>query len=211
VRRTPAPDLCHPRRIRVKGIDIANTARGDLDIQGHLARGFECRRRLMIEIDTGGDPDSLIYFFDHMVEGEVPFDLIGLTYYPFWHGPLSALSNTLSTLADRYEKDVLVAETAYPYTLVDSDDEANVLSSASQLPDGARFPATPTGQHDFFAALREVVLQVPNGRGAGFLVWEPSWRAGVDAGPDHGNAFDNLTLVDADGAALPAIGSFGAP
>lgn len=166
---------------------------------------------VMIDIDTGGDVAQSTYFFDHIRSAGIEYDLIGLTYYPFWHGSLSALEQNLGTLAARYNKDILIAETSYPWTLDDADSEPNVISNAADLPDGALYPPTPTGQQHFYQALRRILLAVPDGHGAGFLVWEPGWLSGVNATAQTGNAFDNLTLFDHTGRALSALDSFAAP
>jgi arabinogalactan endo-1,4-beta-galactosidase len=166
---------------------------------------------IMIDIDTGGDVDQSIYFFDHIEDAGVEYDLIGLTYYPFWQGSLNDLKQNLDTLATRYNKDVLIAETAYPWTLVDADDEPNMVSDAADLPDGALYPPTPAGQQQFYQALRQILIDVPDGHGAGFLIWEPGWLAGVNASAELGNAYDNLTLFDSGGQGLPALDAFTAP
>ncbi|MCU1407804.1 MAG: arabinogalactan endo,4-beta-galactosidase [Glaciihabitans sp.] len=163
---------------------------------------------IMLDIDTGGDLGGTMYFFDHIVAAGIDFDLIGLTYYPFWNGSLDVLGDTLAVVAERYDRDILIAETSYPYTLVDADDEPNVLSDASALPDGERYPPSEEGQRAYYAALRATLAAVPDGRGVGFLVWEPGWLAGVGAGVDLGNAFDNLTLFDQKGRGLPALDAF---
>jgi arabinogalactan endo-1,4-beta-galactosidase len=50
------------------------------------------RLRIMLHFDQGGDNASSWSFFDHIVAERVPFDVIGLSYYPFWHGTVSALT-----------------------------------------------------------------------------------------------------------------------
>ncbi len=123
----------------------------------------------MIHIDRGGDNAGSRYFFDHILAERVRFDLIGQSYYPFWHGPLAALRANLGDLAGRYGKDIVVAETAYPWTTGKGDALANSFTSADQLPDAAAFPPTRAGQAAYFEALRQVIAQVPGGHGAGFF------------------------------------------
>jgi arabinogalactan endo-1,4-beta-galactosidase len=166
---------------------------------------------IMIDTDTGGDATVSRNFFDHVVAADIPFDLIGLTYYPFWNGSLSGLAKNLSDLATRFDKNILIAETSYPWTLSDGDHERNVVTSNHQLPDVAKYPPTERGQEEYYQALRAVLRAVPGGHGAGFLVWEPSWLPGVGAGGQTGNAFDNLTMFDADGRGLPSLDAFAAP
>jgi arabinogalactan endo-1,4-beta-galactosidase len=160
---------------------------------------------VMVHIDRGGDNGGAVWFYDQLAAQGVDFDLIGLSFYPFWHGPFSALQANLNDLATRYGKDIVIAETAYPWTLADGDDLANSLSSADQLPDGATYPATPLGQAGYFATLRQILRDVPHGHGAGFFDWEPEWVPGVGWEPGAGNPNDNLTMFDFTGAALPSV------
>lgn len=164
---------------------------------------------VMLHIDRGGDNGGSVWFYDHILAaGVVDFDVIGLSYYPFWHGPMTALRANLNDLSPRYGKDIVVAETAYPWTTGNGDDLANSFDSDSQLPDDAAYPATPQGQADFYSALRGVLAQVPDGRGAGFLAWEPEWIPGVGWEPGAGNPNDNLTMFDWQGNALPSLAAF---
>lgn len=161
---------------------------------------------IMVHTDTGGDVGMSTYFFDRMRAHQVDFDYIGLTYYPFWQGSLADLKNNLHTLAGRYGKDIIIAETAYPWTL--SNSGPSVVESAQALPDVAQHPPTPAGQAAFFRSLRQVLQEVPNGHGAGFFIWEPGWLPGVDANTDVGTTHGNLTLFDWKGRGLPALDAF---
>jgi arabinogalactan endo-1,4-beta-galactosidase len=166
---------------------------------------------VMVHIDRGGDNAGSIWFYDHIAEQGVRFDVIGLSFYPFWHGPFSALRQNLADLAGRYGKDLIVVETAYPWTLGNGDPLANLVTSADQLPEAARYPATVDGQAAYFATLRQILVEVPGGRGAGFFTWEPEWIPGVGWEPGAGNPNDNLTMFDWSGAALPSVRAFRRP
>ncbi|MFF2243837.1 arabinogalactan endo-beta-1,4-galactanase [Arthrobacter sp. NPDC058130] len=163
---------------------------------------------IMIHSDTGGDRDASINFFDQLQRQGVGFDMIGLTYYPFWNGSLADLDRTLRALAYRYNKDIIVAETAYPWTLSSSGGVRSVVRSAEALPDAAEYPPTPQGQANFYAALNRLLREVPDGRGAGYFIWEPGWLPGVGADAHTGNAHSNLTLFDWQGHGLPALDAF---
>lgn len=176
-------------------------------LQG-AAEGAPQPLRTLIHIDRGGDNRGARHFFDRVVGAGVAFDVIALSYYPFWHGSLTALQGNLDDLARRYGKDVLVVETSYPWMLPPDDRVEYQAARAEQLPDGARFPATPAGQAAYFEALRSVIQQVPQSRGLGFLAWEPAWLPGV--GWDHGedNPYGNLAMFDRQGAGLPSLEVF---
>jgi arabinogalactan endo-1,4-beta-galactosidase len=164
--------------------------------------------QVMVHIDRGGDNGGSVWFFDHILAQGVQFDVIGESYYAMWHGNLAALQANLNDLATRYGKPIVVAETAYPWTLTNGDDLDNFVWDASQLPDGALYPATPAGQAGYFEALRRILQTVPDGLGAGFVDWEPEWVPGVGWTTGAGNPNDNLTMFDFTGAALPSLRSF---
>lgn len=164
--------------------------------------------QIMVHIDRGGDNGGARYFYDHIRAQGVAFDVIGLSYYPMWHGSLSALQSNLNDLANRYGKDLILAETAYPWTLGNGDQLGNLVTSTGQLPNGGQFPPTTAGQAAYFEQLRTILAAVPNGRGAGFFDWEPGWIPGVGWSPGQGNPNDNLTMFDFSGNALPSLRAF---
>jgi arabinogalactan endo-1,4-beta-galactosidase len=158
--------------------------------------------------------DGLTWWFDEVVARDVPFDLIGLSYYGYWHGSLAALQGAVSTLSDRYDRDVLVVETAYPWTLDDQPglEWENVIDLESELVAG--YPATPAGQAANLRAVQDVVASAPGGRGIGVVYWEPAWTAVEGNGwdpedPTSGNAWENQAVFGHDGRMLPAAEQFG--
>jgi arabinogalactan endo-1,4-beta-galactosidase len=171
------------------------------------ARGARVRHRpeVMVHIDRGGDNGGSRWFYDHVLERDVDLDVIGLSYYPFWHGPVEDLQANLDDLAAAYGKDLVVAETAYPWTLDNGDSLENHIDQPAELPDADRWPATPAGQAAYFRALRSTIAAVPGGLGRGFFAWEPEWVPGVGWEPGAGNPNDNLTLFDFGGRALPGL------
>ena len=165
----------------------------------------------MVHVDRGGDNGGARWFYDHVREHDVDFDVIGLSYYPIWHGSLDDLRGNLDDLAGRYGKDLVVVETAYPWTLENGDDLENLITDLSQVPDAEEFPPTPAGQQAYFEGLRQVLLDVPDGRGLGFFAWEPEWVPGVGWTPGEGNPNDNMTMFDWQGRALPSLRAFRRP
>ena len=107
--------------------------------------------RLVVHYDQGGDNAGSRWFYDNVVAQHVPFDIIGLSYYPFWHGTLSQLRANVDDLAQRYQRDVSVVETQYGWTLDNGDQENNFLWTPDLLVPG--YPATPGGQLGFASDL----------------------------------------------------------
>lgn len=155
---------------------------------------------------------SLTWWLDEITSRGVPFDVIGLSYYGYWHGSLADLQDAISTTSARYDRDVLVVETAYPFTLADDTPAwENTIDLPSELVPG--YPATPAGQAAQFRAVQDAVAGAPGGRGLGAVYWEPGWTDvagnGWDpADPTSGNAWENQALFDFAGHLLPAARDF---
>ena len=64
----------------------------------------------MIHIALGGQNDEAVFWLDNMIARGVDFDILGLSYYPRWHGTLDDLNNNMRDLIKRYNKDVNVVE-----------------------------------------------------------------------------------------------------
>jgi arabinogalactan endo-1,4-beta-galactosidase len=167
--------------------------------------------RVMLHIDRGGKLGDTRWFFDNITAQQVPFDIIGQSYYPMWHGSLAELQANLEDSVARYAKPVLLAEIAYPWTFEDGDGRGNIVTADAVLPDMDRFPVTPRGQAAFYQAVREVLAGIPGGNGLGFLAWEPEWVPGVGWQPGAEASNDNLTQFDFTGHALPSIRAYRRP
>jgi beta-galactosidase len=65
---------------------------------------------IMLHIALGGQHDESVFFIDNMLARGVVFDVIGLSYYPKWHGSLEDLKNNVTLLAKSYKQDIIIAE-----------------------------------------------------------------------------------------------------
>jgi len=152
------------------------------------ARGNAPRPRIMIHIEKSGDIARTRYFFDNLIQRGVEFDVIGQSYYPWWHGSLLELRACLAFMAERYQKDIILVEVAYNWR------------PGEYRGDRGPFPETPGGQRDFLDEVNRAVLATPHGLGKGVFWWEPA----VAPGPlrtrgmfdDDGNALPVLTVFD---------------
>lgn len=165
---------------------------------------------VMLHIAEGGDNELARWWFDNMTHREVPFDVIGISYYPFWHGSLAELQYNLNDISARYEKDVIVVETAYAFTDQENDFHPNIANSSMAIP-GYLF--SPEGQRALLRDVMAIVRAVPDGRGLGVFYWDATWTAVTGNGwdstdPNSGNAWENQALFDFDERVLPALDEF---
>lgn len=107
----------------------------------------------------------------YLATQHVDYDVFASSYYPYWHGTLDNLTSLLSEIAETYNKKVMVAETSYAYTELDTDFSANTISSASGIV--KPYPFTVQGQAN---NVREVINSVANmTNGIGVFYWEGTW------------------------------------
>ncbi|WP_433718002.1 glycosyl hydrolase 53 family protein [Actinoplanes sp. CA-051413] len=165
--------------------------------------------KVVLHLAEGGNNGGHRWWFDQATARNVPFDVIAVSHYVYWHGSLGALQANLLDLAGRYGKPVMVAETAYGFTTAENDHETNIFTAA--LAETGGYPATPRGQSDALRDILTVVAGVPNALGV--FYWEPTWTAAEGAGwdpadPASGDGWENQALFDYSGRALPALSVF---
>ncbi len=157
---------------------------------------------IMIHIANAANNEISHWFFDNLTGQGVEFDYIGLSYYPWWHGTLDAVLNNLNDLALRYDRDIIIVEMAYPWTLQWNDNTGNIVGVIDQLHAG--YPATVSGQTNFIRDLIKIVRNVKNQKGVGLFYWAPDW---ISVQP-VGSAWENVTLFDFEGKVLSSMDVF---
>ncbi|MBC8181620.1 glycosyl hydrolase 53 family protein [candidate division KSB1 bacterium] len=158
--------------------------------------------KIMIHIAGAGNNSGNRWFFDNLFSRGVNFDIIGLSYYPWWHGTLSQVRNNLNDLAHRYKKDIIIVETAYPWTLQWFDAKHNKVGNQSQLHEG--YPASVNGQASFLRDLMQILRQTRDGRGKGIFYWAPEYISA----PPLLSSWENNTLFDFYGNSLNSMDVF---
>ena len=159
--------------------------------------------QIMIHLDAGGNNAACRWFLDNLKAQGVAFDVLGLSYYPWWQGTLADLAANLQDLSQHYPQDIILVETAYPWTLDWQDDTHNLVGLPGQLLPA--YPASPAGQAAFLRDVLAVVQAVPGGKGTGVYYWEPEYIA-VSG---FGSFWENMALFDFAGHSLPALSVLG--
>ena len=100
----------------------------------------------------------------------VDYDIIGLSYYPFWDGDFENMQNVVKMIKEDFGKDVMIAETSYCYTSQDGDGSGNSVSGTDDIVDG--YPATVQGQANI---LRDTMAAANEAGALGVFYWEGVW------------------------------------
>jgi arabinogalactan endo-1,4-beta-galactosidase len=155
--------------------------------------------KIMIHVAEGGDKERFQYFFDLIeANGVTDYNVIGMSYYAFWHGTLQAAKNNMNNIVARYGKEVVIVETSFPYTNADADNYPNMIAEEDLKISG--MAASVKNQKIMTEMTMNTVATVNNEKGLGVFYWEPLWipvrGAGVAKG--EGNEWDNQILFDAN-------------
>lgn len=124
-----------------------------------LNKGFDATKaidpkiKVVIHIDQGNNNSRFRWFFDNARNNNVKYDVIGLSYYPYWLNSnytmtIADLQNNLNDMVTRYNKEVMVVEVGGDFTLVQNT-------------------------KDMITATINAVRNVPNQKGLGVIYWEP--------------------------------------
>jgi arabinogalactan endo-1,4-beta-galactosidase len=146
--------------------------------------------KIVVHIDRGADWEATKWFFDNLGKQGVPYDIIGESYYPFYHGPPDDAANCITNAAQRYGKPIFIAETDLPWIY-----STNIYNIS----------ATTNGQVQFVGMLAQMMKAAPNNSGAGIFWWgaEYQWPNANEAGVGTRSFFDD------SGNLLPAAGALG--
>ena len=141
--------------------EIADTYNKDIQVVIHYTN-----------IESNGEIDSLA---SNLQNNDVDYDIMGLSYYPFWDGSFDNMQRISRYIQKTYNKKVMIAETSYCYTSEDGDGSGNSLVGTDDIVKG--YPATVQSQatmvRDVCAAANEAGLE-------GVFYWEGTW---IPVGP----------------------------
>lgn len=186
-----------------------------------LSSGIKASRDVFPDIYTaihlanGGSFDEFDKYFGELEERKVDYDIIGVSYYPYYHGAMSNLQNNLNKMSAKYEKPTLICEMSYGFTTEDTDYAQNIYNDSME--DGGGYCTSIQGQATFMRDVIASVAAVPNQMGLGVFYWEPAWlpvdgaswasavSGRTDDGTDGLSTWANQAWFSYTGKALPSI------
>jgi len=131
--------------------------------------------KVVIHTERAKEKTQTVNFYNYIAD--VDYDIIGLSYYCFWHGSLSTLGGTLDALQSAFPgKEVQIVETAYYYQYYPTKDASYVNYTSV-------WPGTEAGQQQYIQDLVAELLKHDNTRGLYYWFPEengnggPSWNA----------------------------------
>ena len=178
--------------------------------------------KVIIHLDDAGNYSKYEGFFEKCEEYEVPYDIIGPSYYPFWTDKdVDTIVTFCNDMIDRFDKDIMIMETGYNFNPVLPNGETGQLSDNGCYSMDGNYGGSPEGQKNFmvdlFNGLKRVGLDTKNNRRClGDLYWDPimveqknvGW-AMIEATDEVDlNVISNTTLFGFDHAILPVAEAY---
>ncbi len=127
------------------------------------AAGRACREecpnaKIILHTERVAKTSILVNFYNQMRNKQVDYDIIGLSYYPYYHGNLSTLAVALVNMRNSFQdKDVMIVETGYSYKYKVGDQDFSSI-----------WPLTYAGQKQFTVDLMNELKNYPQVKG---LMW----------------------------------------
>ena len=180
--------------------------------------------KIVLHLERSNDKAVYQEFFSEMERFGIDYDIIGASYYPYWHGTPEEMLDNMDACR-RFGKEIMIMELGYGFTdkgyLMNGEEKRLVIDSErSHIPGFTdKYPITPAGQAKF---VRHIVTAARNAGIGGIFYWEPLWLPGEgicwaseagqsyihEEGKSTSNEWANQCLFDYDGMLLPAFDEF---
>lgn len=155
--------------------------------------------QIMLHLDQGGRYFYIKEWFSKSIEaGLLDFDIIGLSYYPFWHGTFNDLHETLVKLVEDYHKPLMIVETAHAWR---KSEKGFIDESQEKI---AGVLASPQGQRKVLDLVMNIVASMPHHMGIGVYYWEPLCLPHTG----EGGWSENMGLLDDTGKVMEGMKAF---
>ncbi|HTX88707.1 MAG TPA: glycosyl hydrolase 53 family protein [Bacteroidales bacterium] len=144
------------------------------------------------------------WWISHVIQqGQVTdFDILGISHYSKWStvNSMQQITTTIKSLRTSYGKEVMIVETAYPWTPDNADSYPNTFGIADAV---SGYPLTQQGQEKYLEDLTQAVI---SGGGKGIMYWEPDWiTSSMHDSWGTGSSWDNCTFFDFSGNWMPGL------
>lgn len=180
--------------------------------------------KIVLHLERSNDQKVYQEFFTEMEKAGISYDVIGASYYPYWHGTPEELFANLNACR-RFGKEIMIMELGYGFTTkaynLDGKERRLVIDSERAFVPGVteKYPMTPEGQANF---IRHILALSRENDIAGVFYWEPLWLPGEgicwaseagqayihEEGKSTSNEWANQCLFDYEGRKLPAFDVF---
>lgn len=179
--------------------------------------------KIIIHLEKSNLKDLYYEYFSNLAKYDVEFDIIGMSYYPYWHGSLDDLFANVKMCQETFKKDVMIMEVSYAFTLEDyikgAENHLAINKNSKEYIAHLPEPISEAGQANF---IRKFLRLAKEHDIKGVFYWEPMWLPGKDIHwatvegqkyfnqtiKETRNEWSNQCLFDYNGNALPAFDEY---
>lgn len=154
-----------------------------------MATKYEKDIQIVVHYTRITEPENMEILVSNLEQYEIDYDVLGLSFYPFWDGTMENMQSVVRSIRENYGKKVMIAETSYCYTSKDGDGYGNSLVGTDDIVEG--YPATVQGQATM---IRDVIAAANEAGVIGVFYWEGTW---IPVGNPNG---DNSSLWEEFGS-----------
>lgn len=180
--------------------------------------------KIILHLERSNDKAVYQEFFTEMANHGIDYDIIGASYYPYWHGTPEGLVENLNA-CKTFNKEIMVVELGYGFTekgysLNGSEIRLVIDEERSNIPGVTDvYPISPDGQANY---INYIIATLRDNSIGGLFYWEPLWLPGEgicwaseagqayihEEGKSTANEWANQCLFDYEGKKLPAFDKF---
>lgn len=153
-----------------------------------VSKEYDNDMSIVIHYTRITDKADVLDLVSKLVDNDLDFDMIGMSYYPFWDGSMENMSRVLELIQERYGKKAFLAETSYAYTTEDGDGSGNSFGSNDAV---EGYEISVDGQASI---LYDICKHVNEAGAAGVFYWEGTW---IPVGPA---SLDNSSIWEKYGS-----------
>ena len=188
------------------------------------AREISPASKIVLHLERSNDKEVYQEFFTAVENAHIDYDVIGASYYPYWHGtPTDVFANL--NACKHFGKEIMIVELGYGFTdkgyVMNGEEKRLVIDPERAYVEGVtdKYPLTPKGQA---AYIRLIIDTARENDISGIFYWEPLWLPGEgicwssvagqkyihEEGKSTANEWANQCLFDYFGRKLPAFEEF---
>lgn len=206
---------------RMRGNYSSFTSLLKMGIKG--AREVYPKSKIIIHLERSNDYKVYEELFTELEKEHVDYDIIGMSYYAYWHGTMDQLFFNIHNCREKFHHNVMICELGYGFTLEDyiltSNGHSELKVTRENLEADLEYEISIDGQ----AAFIEAFIKRANDEDLeGVVYWEPFWIPGDsicwasvegqayihEEGHPTRNEWSNQCLFDYTGHKLPGFDKF---
>ncbi len=195
-----------------------------LESAGKAVREFDPSIKIVIHLESAHQKERWAEYFTYMMKHHLDFDIVGSSYYPYWHGSFEQFFDNMDNITKITGKPIWVVEYAYGFSEADYIENNNGIDENHMITNFESayipYPLTVEGQKEHiktFLSLCKAHKYIE-----AIFYWEPLWLPRKhtywatpegehyihEDGKSTRNEWSNQCLYDYKGNALPGLDEF---